>query len=154
MIQSIIDAICLAIHNEFGNDYEIYTESVEQGLEEPCFFVLCLNPTKEKFLGNRYFRTNQFCIHYFPQSNDKRTECLEILERLFDALEIIEVDGDSIRGTNMKSEMDEGVLHFFVNYDFFMIHKSTDEDDGVRMEHFDHNLDVKGQMKNGKKENC
>ena len=67
MINKIIDGISVAINAEFGYDYEIYTESVEQGLNEPCFSILCLNPTNEQFLGRRYFRNNQFCIHYFPK---------------------------------------------------------------------------------------
>ena len=141
MIQSIIDAICLAIHSEFGNDYEIYTESVEQGLEEPCFFILCLNPTKERFLGNRYFRTNQFCIHYFAHSDNKRMECIEVLERLSEALEFINVDGDLIRGTATTNQFNDGVLQFFVNYDLFTFKKS-DEDDS--MNDISHNTNVKG----------
>ena len=62
----------------FGDDYEIYTESVEQGLNEPCFSILCLNPTNEQFLGRRYFRKNQFCIHYFPKGEEKNKEIMSI----------------------------------------------------------------------------
>ena len=85
-------------------------------------------------------RTNQFCIHYFPKTDEPKSECLEVLESLYDALEIIEVDGDLLRGTNMTNEMDEGVLHFFVNYDFFTIRK----EDKTFMEHLEHSSDVKG----------
>ena len=140
MIKKVIDGICLAIASKFGEDRDIYTEAVDQGLEDGSFAIVCLNPTNEQFLGNRYFRTNQFCIHYFPKTKKPRSECLEVLEDLYDALETIEVDGDLIRGTNMTNEMDEGVLHFFVNYNFFTIRKS----DETYMEHLDHNSDVKG----------
>lgn len=139
MIKKIIDGICLALASEF-EDAEIYTETVKQGLEDASFSIVCLNPTNTQFLGKRYFRSNQFCIHYFPKTNEPRSECLEVLEILHNALEIIEVDGDSIRGTNMTNEMDEGVLHFFVNYDFFTIRKG----DETFMEHFDHSSEVKG----------
>lgn len=139
MIKKIIDGICLALASKF-EDAEIYTESVKQGLKDGSFSIVCLNPTNTQFLGKRYFRSNQFCIHYFPKTNEPRSECLEVLEILHDVLEIIEVDGDPIRGTNMTNEMDEGVLHFFVNYDFFTIRKS----DETLMEHFDHNSEVKG----------
>ena len=44
MINKIIDGICAAIHSEFGKDYEIYTETAEQGLTEPCFSVICVKP--------------------------------------------------------------------------------------------------------------
>ena len=139
MIKKIIDGICLALSSKFG-EREIYTEAVNQGLEDGSFSIVCLNPTNAQFLGNRYFRTNQFCIHYFPKTNEPKSECLEVLEGLYEALETIGFDGDLIRGTNMTSEMDEGVLHFFVNYDFFTIRKM----DEPFMEHFDHSSNVKG----------
>ena len=133
MIQKIIDGICLAISSNFGDDYEIYTESVEQGLTDGSFAIVCLNPTNSRFLGNRYLLTNQFCIHYFPKTDKPKAECLEVIEELCDTLEFIEVDGDLLRGTNMSNEMDEGVLHFFVNYDLFALKES----DRVYMEDFD-----------------
>ena len=120
MINKIIDGICVALHSHFGDEYEIYTERIEQGLKEPCFSIVCLNPTIEQFVGNRYYRTNQFCIHYFPSSNGVSAECLSVLEGLFSALELITVDGDLCRGTNINAEIDGDMLHFFVNYDMFV----------------------------------
>ena len=141
MINKIIDGISVAINAEFGDDYEIYTESVEQGLNEPCFSILCLNPTNEQFLGRRYFRKNQFCIHYFPQSEEKNKEINEVRERLFECLELITVDGDLCRGTNMSSETSDGVLSFFVNYDMFMYKM---QEGTPTMESYDYSTDVKG----------
>ncbi|MBQ8765406.1 MAG: hypothetical protein IJZ16_01245 [Clostridia bacterium] len=140
MIKKIIDGICLALSSNFGDEREIYTEAVEQGLKEGSFAIVCLNPTNSRFLGERYLRTNQFCIHYFPKSNEPNSECLEILEDLYETLELIEVDSDLVRGTKMSSEIDEGVLHFFVNYDFFTI----SETDKTLMEDFEQTFDVKG----------
>ena len=141
MINKIIDGITIAINAEFGDDHEIYTENIEQGLKEPCFSILCLNPTIEHFLGRRYFRTNQFCVHYFPSSDDKRFECNEVMERLSDCLETITVGGDLIRGSSIHSEFSEGVLHFFVNYDMFVYKPKEDE---PQMEILESKTDVKG----------
>ncbi|MDD3049720.1 MAG: hypothetical protein PHR06_01090 [Candidatus Cloacimonetes bacterium] len=120
MINSIIDSISISINTEFGDSYEIYTENIEQGLKEPCFSILCLNPTNELFLGKRYYRTNQFCIQYFPSTDDKSSECNNVIERLFDCLEFIIVTGDLTMGTKMKGEVVDGVLNFFINYDMFV----------------------------------
>lgn len=141
MINKIIDGISVAINSVFGDGYEINTESVEQGLNEPCFSIVCLNPTVEQSLGKRYFRTNQFCIHYFSGAFEKRADCYAAAEKLFTALEYITVDGDLCRGTGMNSEVEDGVLHFFVNYDMFMF-KKTEET--PTMETHTHNTDVKG----------
>ena len=39
MINEIIEAISVALNEEFGDEYEIYRESVRQDLKEPCFFI-------------------------------------------------------------------------------------------------------------------
>lgn len=129
MINSIIKAISITLNTEFGDGYETHMEEIKQGLVEPCFFIQCLNPTTELFLGKRYFRQNQFCIQYFPESDNKQSECNEVAERLTWLLEYITVPGDDrpIRGTNMKSDVIDGVLNFFLNYDCFVYRVETNE---------------------------
>lgn len=122
MINSIIEAISISLNEEFGDDYETHMEEIKQGLKEPCFFITCLNPTTELFLGKRYFRTNQFCIQYFPETNEKQRECNGVAERMLQCLEYITIYGEDkpIMGTKMKYEVVDGVLNFFVNYDCFI----------------------------------
>lgn len=129
MINSIIKAISITLNTEFGDGYETHMEEIKQGLVEPCFFIQCLNPTTELFLGKRYFRQNQFCIQYFPESDNKQSECNEVAERLTWLLEYITVPGDDkpIRGTKMKSDVIDGVLNFFLNYDCFVYRVETNE---------------------------
>lgn len=123
MINSIVKAISIALNTEFGNAYKIYAEEVKQGLKEPCFFVFCINPTNELFLGKRYFRANQFCIQYFPSTNKKKEESNAVADRLYLCLELIAVDGDLVRAAKMHYEMVDGVLNFFLNYDLFVYRK-------------------------------
>lgn len=129
MINSIIKAISITLNTEFGDGYETHMEEIKQGLVEPCFFIQCLNPTTELFLGKRYFRQNQFCIQYFPESDNKQSECNEVAERLTWLLEYITIPGDDkpIRGTKMKSDVIDGVLNFFLNYDCFVYRVETNE---------------------------
>lgn len=130
MVNKIIDGISNAIYKEFGDGYDIYTESIEQGLQEPCFSILCISPTNELFLGKRYKRTNQFMVQYFPSSSEPYNECNSTMERLFDCLEYIELDGDLIRGTGGKGQIVDGVLNYQIDYDFFT-HKMTTRDDAM-----------------------
>lgn len=122
MINSIIEAISISLNEEFGDGYETHMEEIKQGLKEPCFFITCLNPTTELFLGKRYFRTNQFCIQYLPETNEKQRECNGVAERMWQCLEYITIYGEDkpIMGTKMKYEVVDGVLNFFVNYDCFI----------------------------------
>lgn len=121
MINSIIEAIAIALSGEFGDGYKIYTEELRQGLKEPCFFVSCINPTNELFLWRRYFRENQFVVQYFPKDKlNARQECNAVADRLYSCLEWLTVTGDSVMGSKMHYEIADDVLSFFVNYNMFV----------------------------------
>lgn len=133
-VNSIIDAVGAALNEKFGDDYTVYAEEIKQGLTEPCFFISCINPSDRQMLGNsnchflasRYYRENRFCIQYFPlDENNGRQESYGIAERLFGCLEEIAVEGDLLRGTNMNFEYVDGILSFFVSYNFF-VYKARD----------------------------
>lgn len=137
MINSIIEAISITLDAEFG--YETHMEEIKQDLVEPCFYISCLNPTVELFLGKRYFRQNQFVIQYFPESDNEQWECNSVAERLMWLLEYITLDGDLTRGTAMKYEVIDGVLNFFVNYDCFVYRL----EENTPMETIESNTNVK-----------
>lgn len=121
MINAIIESISISLNAEFGDRYKIHREADRQGLEEPCFFIQCINPTEKLFFGKRYFRQNQFCIQYFPEDEfHGNQECCAVAERLFFCLEYIDVGGDPVMGTGMRYEVVDEILRFFVDYDLFV----------------------------------
>lgn len=115
MVNKIISAVSVTLYNEFGENYEIYKEKVSQGLNEPCFFVSCLNPVTELSVGFRYTRSNQFCIQYINE-NGTNAQKYDVLERFCKIFEILDVNGIKIRGTNFSSNDSGEVLSFFVNF--------------------------------------
>ena len=129
MINSLIYGISAALDAEFGSSYRIYMEEIKQDLEEPCFFISCINPSKKLFVGKRYSRRNLFCIQYFPETENVRQECNAVMERLYNCLEYIFLpNGEKpVRGTQMNGEIIENVLSFFVNYDFFTYNTKLEE---------------------------
>ena len=122
-IQNLMDAIAEALFQEFGSDYEIYTNKVEQGLEEPCFMIRLLNPTKNLHLGRCYKRTNQFSIQYIPSTMEAQEECISVMERLFECLENVILHGKPVHGTELHGEIIDGIITFIVNYDGFVLKK-------------------------------
>lgn len=110
------------IFNQDGDKYEIYSEEIKQGLKEPCFFIKLLKSSKEQVIGNRYFRRQAFDIHYFPKSSTQsEKEMLNMVDKLYEALEYIKCEDEIFRGTEMKHEIVDNVLHFFVDYNFYTI---------------------------------
>lgn len=134
MINEIIYAISRALHEEFGESHEIYMEEISQDLKEPCFLINTLEPSVRHYPGGRYLRRNYFCIQYFPETEEKYAECNRTAERMTDVLEVIETEAGSIRGTDMRYRTEDGVLNFFINYNFFTIcsRKQEDEMQGIR----------------------
>lgn len=150
IIKSIIDAMSQAIYSEFGEDYRIYTEAVEQGLETPCFFISCTSTSEEEKLmagtsEGRLLRSQVMQVYYFPQSDDYKGEYNDVTDRLYEALNYITTDEGLIRGTNMNSEVkkntlrwgsdtssqvQENILSFVVTYKFPVLRVS---DEAVKM---------------------
>lgn len=121
MINALIDGIAIKLNSVFGSNYKIYKEQIKQGLVEPCFNIVVLEPSQEAKLTNRYFRSYPVDVHYFPKSADTpKAEMYEVAEKLLIELEHITVLDNLCRGTKMRYEIVGGVLHFFVNYDFFV----------------------------------
>ena len=120
-LPKIIDGISLKLNEEFGDEYKIYPEEVKQGLNRPCFFIKLLSSDNTKVVGDTYHRTNPYCVHFYPDiTNEAKTVCQEMLERLYQALEYITVDGNLVRGVNMSGEIHDEILLFYVSYNVFV----------------------------------
>ena len=143
MINAIIEAISVALSEEFGEKYEIYMEEIKQGLKEPCFFIFCPSTSNELIRGQKYSLRSLFCIHYFPETEEKQREINDVAERMMQCLEHVTIDGDirPARGTKMRYEAVDGVLNFFVNYDRCFYRKKA----GIpEMEELESSAAVKG----------
>ncbi len=117
MIQDIIKSIAKSLKTEFGADYAIYTENIEQGLKEPAFSIVHLETINEQIVGVRYERTYAFDVHYFAKDKiNTKSECLDVAERLMVCLESINFVDNIYRMIKMNYEIVDGVLHFFVTY--------------------------------------
>lgn len=141
MINTLIESISVALNMEFGDDIYVCMEEIKQDLKEPCFFISCLNPVSRLYMGQRYFRQNKFCIQYFPETEERQRECNDIAERMIQCLEYINTSEGPVRGANMKYEVIDQVLNFFVNYDMF-VYKATKH---TPMEKIEISTELKGR---------
>lgn len=117
MLNKVITGIAQKLNQVFGDGYEVYIDSVKQGLNEPCFLITFLKGNQKQLVGNLYSREQPFDILYFPQAKDSTSEINNVIALLQMELEYITIDTDLLRGTDISHETVDGVLHFFVNYD-------------------------------------
>ena len=134
MIKDVRYGITSALYGTFGDDYNIYIDKVEQGFENPCFFVSLVDWYSDELIMGREKVHTQFNITYYPENEDEPTdECLDVIPKIKDCLRIIELEnGDKMRGTDMDAKIVDGMVQFYVTYDF----ETIKEPSGTPMQSF------------------
>ena len=127
MVNEIISGVSMKLNEVFGDSYRIYKNDVKQGLSEPCFFIAALAPFHSPYLGRRRKITIPLDVHFFPVDGGDNGEMMQVGDQLFFALEFIAVpEGDHFRGREMRYEIQENVMHFFVTYSM-VLNELTEE---------------------------
>lgn len=123
MIDEIITGISLALDKKFNEQadaYTIYSEKVEQGLKEPCFIISPVEVSKTPFLNLRSKCSYEFDIVFISKSGTQ-AEMLRTADLLFPTLNMITLlNGGMLLGYDMRYEITDDVLHFFVRYPVVM----------------------------------
>lgn len=114
MVNDILYGISTTLYDHFAGA-QIYTDTVEQGLSEPCFFVMPVAINEQTLLNTRALRTVAFDIHYI--SKQSRLQLEELAAKLYPLMRRVTLlDGSSLNGFNLHHEIYDGVLHFFVEF--------------------------------------
>lgn len=133
----------ISVLSELFPAMDIYGEVVREGFEAPCFFVKLLSVAQERELDRRYRRSYSFDIHYFPGGVDPNEESHGMAEQLYDKLRQIEVEGEIYRTSGTTHEIVDGVMHFFVDFNFMVY---SEKSPGIKMQ----TLNQEGYLKHGK----
>ena len=142
-LNDILDAISIKLNQIFGDKYTIYTNSIEQGFNMPCFYIKQLPENRYKKVGNRYYNETSFVIHVFLEKATIE-ELNEIGQELYE-LEYIELlNKELLRGSSMKTEIVDNVLEFFIDYNFYTFKQATLVDSMQ-------NVTIDGEVKNSAK---
>lgn len=124
---ALLHGITNAIYEEFGDSIAIYTEHVEQGIDEPCFFVFCINESETRQLGARAKRSVYFDITFFAgREQAKLRDCAARLYRLMRCIKLL--DGSQVNGFDLHHEVIDEVLHFFVTFKPFVLYPNAGDD--------------------------
>ena len=105
MNEVIKNGIADAIRKEFGDEYSIYADSVEQGVKKPCFFILNRKCVFDRLLGKRAAVTYRYGIEVYE---DDREKLEKVLMRLFAAMDMISTAEGKMFGRNMSFSIEKG----------------------------------------------
>lgn len=118
----IINDLRIAIQQTLDSAYpdiDLYSESIKQDFEEPCFFIKVINSSQDKQLNNRYKQSILFDIHYFSDKEEGlNKDCLDVANNLYKVLEYVEIDGRKYRSLKMNHKVADGVLHFMLQFNY------------------------------------
>lgn len=115
MIDGIIEAMATTIAGLYP-DCTIYTEPVEQDLQEPAFYIHCINVDQSDLIARRFRQSMPFEVVYFPREG--LSEINNTLPTLLVYLRQITLkNGQRLNGRNIKGQIIEGILRIFVDYD-------------------------------------
>lgn len=116
MFNDLIDAISKRLLEYFPESVpNIYSENIEQGFSEPCFYISLINSTNKNKLGPGRSKRYKFDIMYF--NNNLGNDDLNTMgDKLSTVLEDIQIGDALIHGFDIEYEIKDNKLHFFVEY--------------------------------------
>ena len=121
MGNDIVDGIAVRLGQMFP-DIEVHRDEIAQGFDAPCFFIKSLRTVQTAKLDNRYFRRHSFDVHYFPQHGAGASADVQVVaDTLLMGLEYVLAGDSLIRASRTEYEVHDGVLHFMVDYDAFVL---------------------------------
>jgi len=111
-----------AVHDALGTAFPgipVSDEEFPQGVDPPRFFVRLLEPGHVRELGRRFRRRYPFAIRYFAAAptND---DLYDIAEQLTQAVAWITLEGRPLPGLDMRFQIENGVLEFWVAYEMLV----------------------------------
>lgn len=116
MFNDLIDAISKRLLEYFPESVpNIYSENIEQGFSEPCFYISLINSTNKNKLGPGRSKRYKFDIMYF-NNNLGNDDLNTVGDKLSTVLEDIQIGDALIHGFDIEYEVKDNKLHFFVEY--------------------------------------
>ena len=113
----VVKEICNALRTQYPEEqYDVYTEGIEQGFAEPCFAIHQLRADVTPYPNRLTEIVQHFDVRFFPEGERPREQCRAVAETLTFLLRQL----SSLRGTNLNWEITDDVLHFFVSYRQFV----------------------------------
>lgn len=114
----ITSGVARRIHEEYGDEFTIYANSVPQDFRTPSFYIRQISGGFIQQLGRRHTLEVVIMVTYYPpeHSKEEQKDILTVLSRMYPALEYIDVASGLIRADGMEHEITEHELHMKLSY--------------------------------------
>lgn len=114
-----IDKILAKVLKQNFDNCKIYTKRAEQ-IKTPAFRLKTIKDSFDKKLGNLYKNEKLYQIVYMPKEDKQYITDDDELENvaftLYDILEIMTLEGVTLKGYDMSYRIEDNTLQFFVTF--------------------------------------
>jgi hypothetical protein len=114
----MLSAVTKELTGYYGDNLAVYNERPAQNAPMEYLFVHQLNREQTPDNGRFHNRFYFFDIRFHPDDKMKTQyhRFVEIVEELTEYLTYVATDDQPVKASSMRSEVQDGVLHFFVDY--------------------------------------
>ena len=119
MVDVLIGAVAKKVREAFGDEIEVYTESVYQNAHKPCFFVQCESSERIEMLNKNFFVRVHVAVTYENDSDEKRRAAESVTATLFDALSLVRVEDVCFNGRRIHGKWENGSMVIRAIYDMW-----------------------------------
>lgn len=104
MIEKLIGAVAESLFKKWGEEYEVYTESVYQNVKKPCFFVECESVEKKELLGGRFFIRADIKVSIEDDGDIRKQKVEKMIGDVFAVMNFVCVEGKTLQGRSVRGK--------------------------------------------------
>lgn len=114
----MLSAVTQAVSAHFGKQLLVINERPAQNAPTEYLFIHQINREQTPDNGPFHNRFYFFDIRFHPDDKKKSQyhRFAEVAEELTECLLYVDTDDQPVKASSMRSEIQDGVLHFFVDY--------------------------------------
>ena len=128
---NVVSAVSLNIRRMFSTDEmkAVYKNKPQQNAKKPYTFIHQINASHENHRCNRAMWKFMLDIRVHPEDDATDVESWgrRVALKLLEAVNVIEISGQLVKGTDIEYKVENNVLHFLVSYKYRVLH-IVDED--------------------------
>ncbi|CAH1212255.1 hypothetical protein PAECIP111893_03510 [Paenibacillus plantiphilus] len=124
-VNDVLDGVMDALASQYPGVTLVAGDAGEEH-PRPLFAVRLVSVKHNREMGRRYRFSHEFNIQYAAAVPTYRG-LHDVADQLYSTLQHITADGGLIRGSGMRHEIIDGILHFFIQFNFHVLSVVTPE---------------------------
>lgn len=124
--KKLLSTISVAIDERFP-DIPVTAEQIDEGIDDNYFFIRLLETSHTRELYNRFKKSYPIVVHYFDEARSN-INMYDVADALTESLARPKMDDRELLGYDMRYQINDDVLFFYVTYDLLVFEELNPEE--------------------------